>query len=289
MFGLITVALVALACIGIILLGLFTYQSNPKSITSRLFFIFSLTLALYIAANYLATTQTVDALSLFWIRIVMGIALLINIFYFFLVCEFPNVLRSLPKKAYYIIGLLTLCLVLLSQTPAIFASVLPGTNQPVPGMGMPLFLLHTVIFLGGGVLTLVRKFRRADGIIKNQLRFFILATAFMFFAILLTNVFFVLVLKTYRICWVAPNIYHDFCRAYKLFDYAPQVFRHSLYCGAFCGIHHCSNNSYLDVFAEYILGWHIYYWLSNYAGEHGSIGVLCIYYCNFLSAASAYH
>lgn len=204
MFSLMTIVLVAVASIGIILLGLFTYQSSPKSITNRLFFIFSLTLALYISTNYLATTQIVDAISLFWIRIVMGIALLINIFYFFLVYEFPNISRTLPKTSYYVIGIVTFIFVLISQTSAIFKSVVPGTNQPIPGIAMPLFLLHTVVFLGGGVLTLMRKFNKASGVIKIQLRYFILATAFMFFAILLTNVFFVLVLKTTAFVGLLP-------------------------------------------------------------------------------------
>lgn len=204
MFSLMTIVLEVLAFISIILLGLFTYQSSPKSITNRLFFIFSLNLAIYIGVNYLATTQTVDALSLFWIRVVMGIALLINIFYFFLVWEFPNIKRTIPKSTYYTVGLLTLLFVVVSQTSAIFKAVIPGTNQPVPGVAMPLFLLHTVVFLGGGVFALFRKFHNATGVIKIQLRFFVIATTFMFFAILLTNVFFVLVLKTTAFVGLLP-------------------------------------------------------------------------------------
>lgn len=204
MLSLVTAGLVLLAFVSILLLGVFTFQSSPKSITNRLFFIFSLTLAIYIGVNYFATIPNTDSLAIFWIRLVMGVALCTNIFYFLLVYEFPNVKRRLSKSWYYTIGLFTLPLIVLSQTSAIFSSVLTGTNQPVPGPLMPLFLLHTVVFLGGGVVVLLKKFRGAEGIIKAQLRFLIIATAFMFFAILITNVFFVLVLKTTAFVGLLP-------------------------------------------------------------------------------------
>ncbi len=204
MFSILTIVLEFIAFVGIVLLGVSTLQTSPKSITNRLFFLFSSTLALYIWANYLSAIQSVDSLTLFWIRVVMGLALLINIFYFLLVFEFPNIKRSLAKNWYYLIGLCTLPLLFLSQTAAIFSSVNPGTNQPVPGKLIPLFLIHTLVFLVGGVIILFKKFKVAKGVIRIQLRYLIFATAFMFVSILLTNVFFVLVLKTTAFIGLLP-------------------------------------------------------------------------------------
>lgn len=204
MFSILTVVLEFIAFVGIVLLGVSTLQTSPKSITNRLFFLFSSTLAVYILTNYLSVVQRVDSLTLFWIRVVMGLALLINIFYFLLVFEFPNIKRSLAKHWYYLIGIITLPLLFLSQTSAIFSSVNPGTNQPVPGKLIPLFLLHTVAFLGGGVFILFKKYKSTRGVIRIQLRYLIFATAFMFLAILLTNVFFVLVLKTTAFIGLLP-------------------------------------------------------------------------------------
>ena len=60
--------IVLIALVGNLFLGLFTLLKNPKSTTNKLFFFFTITMALYNIFNDLALHQSTDLATLFWIR-----------------------------------------------------------------------------------------------------------------------------------------------------------------------------------------------------------------------------
>lgn len=175
--------------IGNIFLGLFTYYKNPRSITNTLFFLFTLTLALYIGINYLTLQPFSNAILLFWIRMTMAVALMINFLFFLLVHAFPQATLKINKIVYWSAVAATYILVPVSQTELIFPSlrIVNGTPQPVVGPAMGLFLLHTVLLLGSGTFTLIKKYLHAEGLEKKQLKLFVVGTFFMFFSILISN------------------------------------------------------------------------------------------------------
>lgn len=181
--------------IGNIFLGLFTYYKNPRSTTNTLFFLFTLALALYIGINYLTLQPFSNAVLLFWIRMTMAVALMINFLFFLLVHAFPQSTLKINKIYYWGAVAATYLLVPLSQTSLIFPSLrnVNGTPQPVVGQGMALFLLHTIVLLGSGIFTLIRKYIHAEGIEKKQLKLFLIGTFFMFFSILISNVVLVVI------------------------------------------------------------------------------------------------
>src|SRR3989344_5825834 len=88
---------VLIAFSGNILLGLFTFLKNPKSHTNRLFVTFVFSLSAYILINYFALHQKNDADTFFWVKNVMTIAVVINLFFFLLTYSFPEN-RLIMKK-----------------------------------------------------------------------------------------------------------------------------------------------------------------------------------------------
>jgi signal transduction histidine kinase len=187
-----------IAFVGNLFLGVFTLLKNYKSTTNKLFFFFSISISIYIVFNYLSIHQTSDQDTLTWVRLIMFIALILNLFYFLLVTAFPHSQLRLRRRFYLALIIYTLLLLPLTQTPLIYKSVevtSRGTNTVI-GPAMPFFLIHTVLFLGGGFIVLIQKYRKAHGTEKMQTRLFLLGSVFMFIAILVTNMLFVLVFKT---------------------------------------------------------------------------------------------
>ncbi len=197
---------VVIATLGNIFLGLFTLLKNPKSATGKLFFSFTFVLALYIAFNYTATHQTTDAGAAFWVRLVMTNAIGINVLFYLLVDTFPSSrIRTKPLILWASV-LVSALLVPMTQTDLIFSSVSlkNGAIQSTPGIGMGAFLLHTIVYLGGGFLWLVSRFRKSRGIEKTQTRFFLVGTIFMFLSLLITNLVFVVVFNNTAFVGLLP-------------------------------------------------------------------------------------
>ncbi len=191
---------------GTLFLGLFTLSKNQKSITNILFFLFTLTIALYITVNYFSLHQSSIDTTLFLIRGTMAIAVWINLLYFLLVSAFPN--SKIQIKPWILIAsvLSTVLLAAGAFTQLIFSGIAinHGNISPTPNVGMVVFLLHTVIFIGGGFITLINKFRHSAGVAKNQIRLFLSGTVIMFLSILISNVLIVLLFKTSAFIGLLP-------------------------------------------------------------------------------------
>ncbi|MCX8008925.1 MAG: ATP-binding protein [Patescibacteria group bacterium] len=192
--------------LGNIILGIFTYLKNPKSATNRFFLYFTITLSFYIGINAVSTIQTIDELAFFWIRVVMTIALILNCSFFLLMVTFPSNKDLLSWKIKFILFIFTLALFPVTMTHLIFSSVqvIDGMIKTSPGLGMPLFLLHTLATLGGGFLFLWKKLRNAQGTQRKQIRMVFLGTFLMFASILITNVFFVVVFNITKFVSLVP-------------------------------------------------------------------------------------
>ncbi len=190
-------AIVVVAIIGNVGIGLFTLFKNSKHATNKLLFLFIVTIVLYLVSNAFLTSQTTDAGTFFWVKMVMSIAALINIAFFLLVSTFPRQRLQTSPVVFWLTLLSPLPVFLLAQANLVFTSVTTvNSGAGIPGPGMPIFLLHTVVFLGAGFVILIRKFRRAVGLEKTQLRLFLIGTVAMFFLILVTNLLFVIFLHT---------------------------------------------------------------------------------------------
>lgn len=181
-----------IALVGNSCLGLFTLFKNPKSATNKLFFLFSLSIAIYIVFNYFAIH---DGSTLIWVRAVMAVAVLINILFYLFVKTFPKPELSINKLAFSLSIVFSLLLLPLTFTKLVFQSVVKTNNgyETVPGMGMPLFLLHTFIFLGAGFIILIKKYRNSVGIEKIQIKLLLLGAIIMFVLIIIANLLLVVI------------------------------------------------------------------------------------------------
>jgi signal transduction histidine kinase len=187
-----------LAAIANLLLGLFTLHKNPRNATNRLFFLFAVSLSSYLIVNHFAISQTTSQATFFWVKTIMAEASVINWIFYILVTTYPRSSLQTKKITFLLTGLVSLLLVVLAYMNLIFSSVQltdSGTNS-VPGPAMPVFLLQTFTFLGGGFFNLIKKFRRSRGIEKIQQKLLLYATIAMFFAILLTNLIVVIIFNT---------------------------------------------------------------------------------------------
>jgi uncharacterized membrane protein len=81
-------------------------------------------------------------------------------------------------------------IILFVQTPFVFKGLhhnAAGHVEPIPAPGIVLFALLAVTFLGGALLIMFRKYRKANGQMRDQLRVVMLGVAASFAGILATN------------------------------------------------------------------------------------------------------
>lgn len=204
MFSFITLTLVAASVLGIFFLGLFTLKKNTNSATNLLFFLFASSLSLYNVFNYFAINQTTDSTTIFWIRIVIANACVINLFLLLFAATFPKKEMGLHKSFIILASIFSLITMALSLTNLVFSGVKQGTFDPIPGPGISLFMAQTLFCIGSGSFFLIRKYVRSLGIEKNQLRLFLLASGVLFACIILTNLLFVVFLHTTTFVGLLP-------------------------------------------------------------------------------------
>ena len=189
-----------------IITGLFVYLKNPKNWSNTLFSLFAFVLGLWIIADFLPLISVSDQWALFWLRLNMFLAAWLCYTFFLFVYVFPRSKMGFSMR-YLAESFIFVSLVsLLSLTPLVFsnASVSGGAIVPSPGPAMPLFALNVVLFLGGGFVQLVRKYRRAVHLERAQLRFVLVGALLMFSLILANNFLAVVLLKNTELIVLSP-------------------------------------------------------------------------------------
>lgn len=193
------------AIVGNTFLGLFTFFRNPKSATGKLFLCFTVLLAIYIGLNYAATHQATDAAASLFVRAVMGNAVLINLLFYLLVDTFPHAKIKTNRLIFWLSVMVSVVLVPITYAFVFeHVTIADGSIKTYPGLAMPAFLLHTLVYVAGGFLWLLHRYRRSHGIEKTQRRFFLVGTVFMFVSILVTNLVFVVVFNNATLVGLLP-------------------------------------------------------------------------------------
>ena len=187
------------------LLGLAVFVKNPKRDLNRLFFFLTVSLSVWLLATYFSLNP-VFFTQLVWVRFVLAAAAVLCYFVLMSFAIFPDGslkdIKYARPATYYL-----LFVVLLVQTPFVFKTLtynFSGDAQPVVAPGIVFFMILALSYLGGAVFLLFRKFRRAKGRIKNQLRIVIFGLATSFTGILITNLFLVSFFKNISLIVFAP-------------------------------------------------------------------------------------
>ncbi len=176
-------------------LGLLVALRNPKSVTNTLFFLFSIDIALWSVANYIAISSADLLTALYWTRIVMALAVPQAILFFLLLSTIPNKQLTLPRWVPVFLAVIGIVAAAASVSPYLFTSIIfvNGSPSPTPGPAMPLFVVVAVGSLVAGVMTLWNRLRRSSGVLRLQLQIIGIGIVCMFVLIFLFNFIFVVV------------------------------------------------------------------------------------------------
>ncbi len=186
-----------------LLLAMLILFHNPRSATNRIFAVLTAAFALWAAATYFAVRMIVLNLStqqiLLWIRLVMVGATLQSSMFFLFVHTFPSEKLRISRKTFLLTLLGTAAIGTLALSPYLFTGIYPGTTDtPIPGPGMPLFILYAIGFVGAGFVLLVKKFRASAREERKSLKFILVGFLIMFLLIIFFNFFGVIFFKTTR-------------------------------------------------------------------------------------------
>ena len=214
-------------------LGTLVYIKNPASMTNRYFFIMTSSFVLWSTANYLSV-QPVWIPQIVWVRMVIMFAVLLCLSVFLLFQAFPSFHNSQGASVRRFATLSAFIMMCLTLTPWVFTrlEIVDGSVQPVPGPLIVLFALEIVSLLSGATYTIVRKYRRATGRAKLQLRSILAGIGVTIGLIVLTNFVFVVAFKNTNFIKFGPaytlifsaTLAHAIVK-HKLFDIRAAVAR----------------------------------------------------------------
>lgn len=168
--------------------GIITYSHQRRSASSLLFFLISWVTVFWAAANYASTNLTFSHPEVI-IRLVLFFAAPHSLLLLLFVLNFPYEKLIVPKKwLYWILGLMALAMAA-AASPYVFTSaeVIDGRVVPTPGFLMPFYALIIMSSLLLSFTIMIRKYFKADSLLKVQWRFMILGVFSSYFFLIFTN------------------------------------------------------------------------------------------------------
>lgn len=182
-------AILVVAVLAHLGIGLFTFLYRPDSATHRFFLLFAVVSAVWGVANYLSLHQGTPQATLDMIRWVMFFATLHAFSLFLLIHTFPSPTIKLRKLHLALLLLLVSAVLVLTRTPLIFASIegIGSQASPQPGPAIPLFALTTGSFVLGAIYLLIARYRHSRGVEKAQLQYLMVGVTGSAAMIFLTN------------------------------------------------------------------------------------------------------
>jgi len=198
--------ILAVAVLGNLTIAAFVFNKNSSSSTNRILAFLAVSISAWSIANYFSLRQTDLNATLVSVRIVMFFAVLMNYGIFLVLHAFPKQKSDLSRKWFNISTVLTVVVAALALSPLLFSSVTVkgGSIQPNPGPAIPLFMIQTIGLVGSGFVSVLRKFRRAVGREKVQVRFLLFGVIITVVLIILSNFVAPLVFKTSAFVKLGP-------------------------------------------------------------------------------------
>ncbi len=206
--------------------GLVIYLKNPKGKINKIFIAFVFWVTVWLLSNFLENEPVGLPLATLFLRIDFAAASLFAYFFLLFCLNFHRV-HLLSSRLRELLALFpTLALAILSFSDLIITRIgfLGGSIHFDPGKLYPLYAIYLFIYIGGGCIDLVIKWRSSQGI--ERLQIFYLLVGFLLTAsvALPTNLFFqsVLPVKLFRIAsysffFMVTFITHSILK-YRLMD-----------------------------------------------------------------------
>lgn len=190
-----------------LLLGVSVFQSNPKSVTNKLFFLLTSIIILWTTTNYFSLQTLEPQTALVWIRIVMSVVALMFPTIFILAHTFPRDRLNLNKTTLASIVIWTAVIVTLALSSFVFSEVKITNNEvtPIPGPAIPIYGLTVLTYLCSTVFILYKKIKRLSGTAQVQVKFMLLGLAATFILSFFTTFIFVVILKITNFVILGPT------------------------------------------------------------------------------------
>lgn len=171
-------------------------RSDPKGATNRIFALLTIFTMLWLVVTYAVRLQGFLDDSLTMHRLGIFFAAPMSALFFLLAHTFPSHTLQMSRRNFYIVVALTVFMMTLNVSPFAFTDIVVhnGLTEPKPGPGIVPFSLLSTAFSLLAVYWLVRKFRRAQGVVRKQLEIvfigILLMLGFVITTILIPIVFF---------------------------------------------------------------------------------------------------
>ena len=182
---------IAVAAISI--LGFIIYFSNRKSVTNRLFLLFTIVSALWGIANYISYKIFDPVFGALSVRLVMFFAVYQAGLFFLLTYIFPQEKYKFSKLVKFIYVPVLFVVSVITLTPLMYSEVIIKegvTPQPIPAPGMGLFAIVAVSSVIAGLIILIKRLISSKGNARLQFVFLLLGVLMMFGFILVFNFLF---------------------------------------------------------------------------------------------------
>ena len=190
-----------------LILGLVGYRANNRSATHRLLLSLTIIIAAWAVSNYFSVISSDPETKLFWVRSVMLATAPSALVIYLLAITYPK--EKIPLGGLKIIFLwsMTFILMLLSYTPWMFPHLEIRDNSRftlTPGPAAFLFALNHLLLIFASLWILFQRYRKLRGLEKVQIKFFILGLGLTTVMSAITNLIFVVFLKTTAFTVIGP-------------------------------------------------------------------------------------
>lgn len=172
-------------------LAIAIYINNPKSWTNRIFSGLIIILTLYLYLNGQLGIFEEDIYRLFFSRLILANGAILNLLVYLFLVNFPDRKLCVNKVKILIYVIITLILAIITSFSSLTITGIKYSSEtgvaPVPGLLMPLFMVHTIGFILIGLIKILIKFKHSQGINKQKIKYVFLAFVLLFFLILVLN------------------------------------------------------------------------------------------------------
>jgi signal transduction histidine kinase len=165
-----------------VVIAAFVYANNPKHVTNRLFFAFSVTISVWLVAMLSTSIAELRPWYLALARSTLVLATLMDTLFFIFAKTVPDAAFGLRRKPAILLLLAAAAVIVISVTPLTFSGprITDGMPEPIPGPGMAAFGLFQIAMCVGAISTLFVKINRASDERRQQLRLVLLGFLTMF-------------------------------------------------------------------------------------------------------------
>lgn len=210
-----------------IVLAIFVYRNNPESATNKIYVALSSVMSVWLVVNYASIQLVFIGNSLFLIRLSLFFATPLNFLFLLLAKTIPDKKIGFKNTSLVLLTLATLGVMALTLSPLVLSEVhiIDESPEPVTGPAIGVFGVFSIILNLFAIVTLLLRFRKSEGVARQQIKIVMLGVLILFGAIILTvflptvlfnSNFFVPLLPFYALIFLGMTSYAIV--TYKLFD-----------------------------------------------------------------------